>query len=34
MENFNKESLIGISPNSNLIKIYKNSLFTLSTIQW
>jgi hypothetical protein len=29
----NKESLIGIGPNSKLIKKYKNSLFSLSTIQ-
>lgn len=34
MKNFNKELLIGLSPNSNLIKEYKNSLFTLSAIQW
>jgi uncharacterized HAD superfamily protein len=28
-----KESLIGIGPNSKLIKEYKNSLFSLSTVQ-
>jgi hypothetical protein len=28
-----KELLIGIGPNSKLIKEYKNSLFSLSTIQ-
>jgi LAGLIDADG DNA endonuclease family len=30
----NKKSLIGLGPNSNLIKIYKKSLINLSTIQW
>jgi len=34
MKNLNKELLIGISPNSNLIKEYKNTLSSLSTIQW
>lgn len=34
MKNFNKELLIGIGPNSNLIRDYKNSLFSLSTVQW
>jgi len=34
MKNINKELLIGIGPNSNLIRDYKNSLFSLSTIQW
>ena len=31
---FNKELLIGISPNSKLFKEYKNSLTSLSSIQW
>ena len=33
-QNFNKESLIGISPNSKLFKEYRDSLTSLSTIQW
>ena len=33
-QNFNKESLIGISPNSKKFKEYKKSLTTLSTVQW
>jgi hypothetical protein len=34
MKSFNKELLIGIGPNSNLIRNYKNSLLSLSTLQW
>lgn len=34
MKNFNKETLIGISPNSKLIREYQNSLIALSTEQW
>lgn len=32
--NINKKELIGISPNSNLLKQYKKSLYSLSTVQW
>ena len=34
MKNFNKESLIGQSPNSKLMKEYKKSLSNLSPKQW
>jgi len=34
MSQIKKEQLIGIGPNSNLIKEYKNYLFSLSTLQW
>ena len=30
----NKQNLIGLSPNSKLIKEYKNSLTSLSVEQW
>ena len=33
-QNFNKESLIGISPNSKLFKEYRDSLTSLSATQW
>ena len=34
MKNLNKEKLIGISPNSNLLKEYKKSLVKLNQIQF
>lgn len=34
MKILNKKSLIGLGPNSNLIKIYKKSLINLSAVQW
>jgi LAGLIDADG DNA endonuclease family len=34
MKYLNKKSLIGLGPNSNLIKIYKKSLIKLSAVQW
>ena len=33
-QNFTKELLIGISPNSKLFKEYRDSLTSLSIIQW
>jgi hypothetical protein len=34
MKNIKKEQLIGLSPNSNLLKQYKASLTSLSQIQF
>ena len=34
MKNLNKENLIGISPNSKLLKEYKKSLSKLNLEQW
>jgi hypothetical protein len=34
MKNIKKELLIGKGPNSKLIKDYKNSLISLTNIQW
>lgn len=34
MVNIKKEQLIGVSPNSKLLKEYKNSLQALSSVQW
>lgn len=33
-QSISKEKILGLSPNSNLLKEYKNSLITLSNLQW